>query len=465
MKLKNSDTSFISSVQEEHRAFFKQHKTAGVEKRIEYLKKLKKILNRKEASIIDALYLDLKKPVFESYTSEVLMVQKELSLLIKNIKEWSTPKRVSGSLLNFPSQDFIIPEPYGTVLLISPWNYPFQLAMIPLIGAIAAGNTAVLKPSESAPHTAQILEEILTEVFSENWVKLIQGDFTVGAALLKHQWDYIFYTGSTRVGKIVAKAAAEFLTPTTLELGGKSPCIVDGTSNLKKTARRIVWGKFLNCGQTCIAPDYILVKKDYKKVLVVALIQEIEKAFGKNAEESDGYGRIIHEKHFDKLVEDLKAQNIIFGGTMARKNLYFGPTIVDEPAMESRLISDEIFGPILPILTFETEEDIDIILTKLKNPLAFYIFSSTKDFINNLIKKYSFGGGVINDSVIHFSNNNLPFGGIGTSGNGAYHGKFSFDVFTHFKPLVKRSFWFDLPQRFAPYPKSMKFLKFLLKKL
>ena len=463
--MKNSEPSFILKVQKGHRVFFKQHKTDGVEKRIQYLKKLKKLLDKKEASIMDALFLDLKKPAFESYTSEVLMVQKELSLLIKNIKEWAAPKRVSGSLLSFPSQDFIISEPYGTVLLISPWNYPFQLAMIPFIGAIAAGNTAVLKPSESAPHTAQIIEKILMEVFPENWVKVIQGDVTVGEALLKYQWDYIFYTGSTHVGRIVAKAAAEFLTPTTLELGGKSPCVVDGTTPIQKTARRIIWGKFLNCGQTCIAPDYILVKKDHKDDLIKELIQEIEKAFGPDAKKSDDYGRLIHKKHFDKLKKDLQNENILFGGNMDRESLYFEPTLVNEPAMDSRLIEDEIFGPILPVLSYQNEEGLDLVLSKLKNPLAFYIFSSSKKFINNLIKKYSFGGGVVNDTVIHFSNTNLPFGGIGTSGNGSYHGKYSFDIFTHAKPLVKRPFWFDLPQRYAPYPKSLKFLKFLLKKL
>ena len=393
------------------------------------------------------------------------MVQKELDLHIKNIKEWAAPKRVSGSLINFPSQDYILSEPYGTVLIISPWNYPFQLAMIPLIGAIAAGNTAVIKPSESAPHTAQIIEEIISEVFPPEWVIVIQGDVKVGAALLKTQWDYIFYTGSTAVGKIVAKAAAEFLTPTTLELGGKSPCIVDGTTPIQKTARRIVWGKFLNCGQTCIAPDYVLVQKEFKNALVAAMIQEIEKAFGKNAQNSKDYGRIIHQKHFEKLEKDLDKQKLLFGGEKDKDELYFGPTLVEEPAPDSSLLVDEIFGPILPVLSYTSESDIDSILTKLKNPLAFYLFSTNRNFINTMIQRYSFGGGVINDAIIHFTNDKLPFGGIGNSGMGAYHGKHSFEVFTHTKPVVKRSFWFDLPQRYAPYPKSLKALKFLLKKI
>jgi len=463
--LKNSTPAFIENIKEKQLIFFKNFKTQDVKIRIQHLKKLKKVLEEREESIFEALYQDLKKPVFESFTSELLMVQKELDLHIKNIKEWAAPKRVSGSLINFPSQDYILSEPYGTVLLISPWNYPFQLAMIPFIGAIAAGNTAVIKPSESAPHTAQIIEEIISEVFPPEWAIVIQGDVKVGAALLKTQWDYIFYTGSTAVGKIVAKAAAEFLTPTTLELGGKSPCIVDGTAPIQKTARRIVWGKFLNCGQTCIAPDYVLVQKEYKKALVAAMIQEIEKAFGKNAKNSKDYGRIIHQKHFEKLEKDLDKQKLLFGGEKDKDELYFGPTLVEEPALDSSLLVDEIFGPILPVLSYTTESDIDSILTKLKNPLAFYLFSTNRRFINTMIQRYSFGGGVINDAIIHFTNDKLPFGGIGNSGMGAYHGKHSFEVFTHAKPVVKRSFWFDLPQRYAPYPKSLKALKFLLKKI
>ena len=463
--MKNSTPAFIENIKEKQLIFFKDFKTQDVKIRIQHLKKLKRVLEEREESLYEALYQDLKKPVFESFTSEFLMVQKELDLHIKNIKEWAAPKRVSGSLINFPSQDYILSEPYGTVLLISPWNYPFQLAMIPFIGAIAAGNTAVIKPSESAPHTAQIIEEIISEVFPPEWAIVIQGDMKVGAALLKTQWDYIFYTGSTAVGKIVAKAAAEFLTPTTLELGGKSPCIVDGTAPIQKTARRIVWGKFLNCGQTCIAPDYVLVQKEYKKALVAAMIQEIEKAFGKNAKNSKDYGRIIHQKHFEKLEKDLDKQKLLFGGEKDKDELYFGPTLVEEPAIDSSLLVDEIFGPILPVLSYTTESEIDSILTKLKNPLAFYLFSTNRCFINTMIQRYSFGGGVINDAIIHFTNDKLPFGGIGNSGMGAYHGKHSFEVFTHAKPVVKRSFWFDLPQRYAPYPKSLKALKFLLKKI
>ena len=457
------NSSMITDLKEAHYQFFKAHKKQSLKVRIDHLKKLKKVLNEKEQDIFNALDRDLKKPVFESFTSELLMVQKEIDAFIKNLKEWAAPKRVSGSLLNFPSQDFLLSEPYGTVLMISPWNYPFQLTMVPLVGAVGAGNTVVLKPSESAPHTSKVLIDILSAVFPNDWVSVVEGDAQVAQALLKERWDYIFYTGSTQVGKIVAKAAAEHLTPVTLELGGKSPCVVDGTAPLQKTARRIVWGKFLNCGQTCIAPDYVLVKSEHKDALIQALIEEIEKAFGDDAQNSKDYGRIIHEKHFKKLEADLKNQKTIYGGKTVAKELFFGPTLVDQPAMDSSLIQDEIFGPILPILSYDTLEDIDEVLTELKNPLAFYVFSQNKKFINTLIQNYPFGGSVVNDVLVHFTNPKLPFGGIGNSGVGAYHGKYSFDLMSHAKPVVKRSFWFDLPQRYAPYPKSISLLQNILK--
>lgn len=457
------NSSMITDLKEAHYQFFKAHKKQSLKVRIDHLKKLKKVLNEKEQDIFNALDRDLKKPVFESFTSELLMVQKEIDAFIKNLKEWAAPKRVSGSLLNFPSQDFLLSEPYGTVLMISPWNYPFQLTMVPLVGAVGAGNTVVLKPSESAPHTSKVLIDILSAVFPNDWVSVVEGDAQVAQALLKERWDYIFYTGSTQVGKIVAKAAAEHLTPVTLELGGKSPCVVDGTAPLQKTARRIVWGKFLNCGQTCIAPDYVLIKSEHKDALIQALIEEIEKAFGDDAQNSKDYGRIIHEKHFKKLEADLKNQKTIYGGKTVAKELFFGPTLVDQPAMDSSLIQDEIFGPILPILSYDTLEDIDEVLTELKNPLAFYVFSQNKKFINTLIQNYPFGGSVVNDVLVHFTNPKLPFGGIGNSGVGAYHGKYSFDLMSHTKPIVKRSFWLDLPQRYAPYPKSISLLQNILK--
>jgi aldehyde dehydrogenase (NAD+) len=463
--LKTNLINDFDHLREEQKLFFKKLKADKISKRIHSLKRLKNKINNQEKEIIKALSRDLGKPSFESYTSEILMVQKELDLFIKNLKSWAAPKRVSGSLLNFPSKDYIIYEPYGTVLMISPWNYPFQLSLIPLIGAIATGNTVVLKPSESAPYTARLLTKLLGEIFPKNWVNVIEGDAEVAKSLLKLKWDYIFFTGSTSVGKIVSKAAAVHLTPLTLELGGKSPCVVDGSTNIDKTARRIVFGKFLNCGQTCIAPDYILVKNEIKDKLIEALRKEIEKAFGPDIAQSNDYGRIIHKKHFNKLVNNLKDQKVVYGGEYDIENLFFSPTLVVDPPKNSQLYKEEVFGPILSIIGYETETDIDNVLSELKNPLAFYVFSKREKFIKKLILSYPFGGAVINDSIIHFTNPNLPFGGIGQSGIGAYHGKHSFDLFSHAKPIVKRSFWFDLPQRYAPYPKSLSTIKWILKKI
>ena len=463
--MESKNQNLYTGVRLAQQQFFKQLKSKPISFRIDCLKRLKKQIELQETQVIEALNADLGKPSFESYTSEILMVQKELDLFIKNLKRWAAPKRVSGSLINFPSQDYILSEAYGTILMISPWNYPFQLAMIPLVGAIAAGNTVVLKPSESAPHTSKVLIDILGQVFTEEWVKVIEGDAKVAQDLLTLQWDYIFFTGSTTVGKIVAQAAAVHLTPITLELGGKSPCVVDGSTSLQKTAKRIVFGKFLNCGQTCIAPDYVLVKKEHQQALIQALSNEIQKAYGKDSAQSKDYGRIIHQKHFDKLVSDLKGQQIVYGGTQDRASLFFEPTLVVDPPRDSDLFKEEVFGPILPIISYDSEEMLDEVLSELKNPLAFYVFSNRKKFVQQLLMRYPFGGAVVNDSIIHFTNPNLPFGGIGASGMGAYHGKYSFDLFSHSKPIVKRSFWFDLPQRYAPYPKSIATLKWILKKI
>lgn len=455
----------LKELHAKQKEFHQELKNKPLAFRIERLKKLKQQLSKREPEILEALYSDLGKSDFEGYTSEILMVHKELDLFIKNLKYWAAPKRVAGSLLNFPSQDYILSESYGSVLMISPWNYPFQLSMIPLIGAVAAGNTVVLKPSEFAPNSSKMLIELLEAVFETDWVKVIEGDALIAQDLLKLQWDYIFFTGSTAVGKIVAQAAAVHLTPVTLELGGKSPCIVDGSTSLEKTARRIVFGKFLNCGQTCIAPDYVLVKKEYQEKLVQSLGIEIEKAYGKDSSQSKDYGRIINEKHFDKLCNDLENQPVVYGGMHNKASLFFEPTLVLNPARTSRLMTEEVFGPILPVLSYESQEELHEILGELKNPLAFYVFSKHKKFIQQLVLRYPFGGAVVNDAIVHFTNPKLPFGGVGESGMGAYHGKHSFELFTHKKPIVKRSFWFDLPQRYAPYPKSLSTLKWILKKI
>ena len=463
--MSNDISKVVSNLYKKQKDFFASQITKTNAYRIQKLKSLRKEINARELEIHEALKQDMRKPTFEAMTSETVLVDKELSLMIKMLPLWNKTRRAKSSLINFPSKDYIKSEPFGNTLMISPWNYPFQLAITPLIGAVAAGNTVVLKPSEYAPHTSGVIQKIIRNVFDSGHVSVLEGDSTVASELLKKRWDFIMFTGSTRVGKIIAKAAALHLTPTTLELGGKSPCVVDDSAPIGITAKRIVWGKFLNCGQTCIAPDYLLVNEKIKSKLVTAITKEIERAFGKNQKKSDDYGRIAHLNHFKKLKTAIKGEKVIYGGETDEKSLYFSPTLVENISKESVLMKEEIFGPVLPIISYDKESEIHYFLKSQERPLAFYVFSKRNKFINQLFNRYSFGGGVANDSIIQFANDNLPFGGIGQSGMGAYHGKYSFKNFSHEKPFIKRSFWFDLPGRYAPYPKSLSLLKFLLKNI
>lgn len=430
--------------------------------RKETLKKLLYNIQKSEDLIVKALYDDFKKPEFEAVLTETNYVISELKDTIKNIHKWAKPKRVFPSLLNFPSTDYIYKEPYGKVLVIAPWNYPFQLALCPLIAAVAAGNRVILKPSELTPNTSSIIEKIIQKTFHVKHVDVVQGGVEAANSLLAKRWDYIFFTGSAAVGKIVAKAAAENLTPVTLELGGKNPCIIDETADLKLAAKRIVWGKFINAGQTCIAPDYILIQKNMKINFITFMMEEITKAYGKKMEKSPDFARIINTKNWLRLANMLKSEKIIFGGETDANKLYIAPTLIEEPCLESPVMKEEIFGPILPILTYETETEIKNVVSRYEKPLAFYIFSENKSFTKKLIATYSFGGGCINDTVIHFSNKRLPFGGVGHSGIGAYHGQLSFDIFTHHKGVVKKGNWIDLPMRYAPYKDKLASIKRLL---
>lgn len=435
----------------------------SVDYRKESLKKLLHTIIKQEQAIIKALYDDFKKPAFEAVLTETNYVISDLKETIKNIDSWAKPKKVLASFLNFPSSDYIYSEPYGNVLILSPWNYPFQLALCPLIAAVAAGNKVTLKPSELTPNTSTIIAKIINETFPVKDVVVITGDATVAQELLKKRWDYIFFTGSVAVGRIVAKAAAENLTPVTLELGGKSPCIVDETANLELSARRIVWGKIINAGQTCVAPDYIVVHHKMKATFITLLILEIEKALGPNPEESPDYARIINLKNWQRQLHLLENQKILFGGQYNKDTLFLAPTLLDEPKMDSPVMTEEIFGPILPILSYHSEADIEKIILSFEKPLSLYLFSQNKSFITEVLQKYSFGGGCINDTVIHLANNRLPFGGVGTSGMGAYHGKRSFDTFSHKKAIVKRGTWLDLPLRYAPYKDKLKTFQKILK--
>lgn len=430
--------------------------------RKETLKKLLFVIQKNEDLIIKALYDDFKKSAFESVLTETSYVINELKNTIKNIRAWAKVTRVTPAITNFPSSDYIYKEPYGKVLIIAPWNYPFQLAITPLISAVAAGNKVVLKPSELTPNTSKIIAKIIQETFHINHVEVVQGDADTSQELLQKRWDYIFFTGSVSVGKIVAKAAAEHLTPITLELGGKNPCIIDETANLKLAAKRIVWGKFLNAGQTCIAPDYILVQHQMQHHLIGFLKEEITKAYGSNPKESADYPRIINTKNWLRLIKLIDENKVIFGGQNDANDLYLAPTLINEDSLDTLIMKDEIFGPLLPILTYKTDEDIEKVISKYEKPLALYVFTENKKFSEKIISKYSFGGGCINDTVVHFSNKRLPFGGVGYSGIGAYHGKLSFDVFSHHKSIVKKGNWLDLPIRYAPYKDKLNAIKKIL---
>lgn len=441
----------IKQVLEEQKAYYNKGTTRDLKARKNILRKLKSEIETREKDICDALYADFKKSEFESLLSETQYILGELNDAIKKIYSWAKPKAVSPSLINFPSSAKIIKEPYGTVLIIAPWNYPFQLAISPLIGAIAAGNTAVIKPSELTPNTANIISEIISAVFPENYVSVIQGDKDVSTALLKERWDYIFFTGSPQVGKIVYQAAANNLTPVTLELGGKNPCIIDETAKLQQAARRIVWGKFLNGGQTCIAPDYILVASEVKDKLIAFLKEEIIAAYSDNPKNSPDYPRIVNQRNFDRLADLIDYEKVTFGGQIDRTDCYISPTLITEPSLDSDVMKEEIFGPLLPIISYNTEEEISDVISKYEKPLSLYVFSSRKNFSNKVMNQFSYGGGAINDTIVHFVNKRLPFGGVGQSGIGAYHGNLTFDVFSHHKSVVRRGTWLDIPLKYAPY--------------
>ncbi|MBS7787740.1 aldehyde dehydrogenase [Flavobacterium sp. CYK-55] len=439
--------------------------TWEIAQRKRVLKKLSDEISTSEKAIIEALQKDFKKPGFETVLTEISVVQSEIRTVISQLDSWAKPRKVWPSLLNFPSTDQIIYEPYGKVLIISPWNYPFQLAMVPLVSAIAAGNQVVLKPSELSPNTSGLLHKIISGIFTSEQAQVVLGDANVGQELLNQKWDYIFFTGSTRVGHLVAQAAAKNITPTTLELGGKNPCIVDASASLVVSAKRIVWGKFINAGQTCLAPDYLLVHESVFDTFLVLLQKEITKAYGKNPQESRDFCRIINRKHWDRLISLLQNAEIVYGGQSDSDDLFLAPTLLAQPNQNSPLMQEEIFGPILPIIKYESAEKLDFYLTKHTKPLALYVFTTDKSFSQSILNKYSFGGGCINDTLIHFANTKLPFGGIGPSGMGAYHGRWGFETFSHKKPIVKKATWLDIPIRYAPYPENFNWIKKLLKHL
>jgi aldehyde dehydrogenase (NAD+) len=461
--MEKNDDKEVKGILKVHRDYFEMGQTKDIGFRIEQLKRLKCAIQAYEGEIMEALYRDLRKPEFEAYATEVGYVLESIGYTLKHIREWAKGQKVKTPMVHLGAKSFIYPEAYGTVLIIAPWNYPFQLMIEPMIGAMAAGNCIVLKPSEYAPHIGKVMEKMIGEYFDERYVRIISGGREMTTALINNAFDYIFFTGSVPVGKIVMEAAAKNLIPVTLELGGKSPCIVDKHANLAIAAERIVWGKFVNAGQTCVAPDYLLVHKEIKEELLQRLTATIHKFYGDNPADSPDYCRIINEKHLQRLVGFLEHGKIVAGGTYDVADLYIAPTLMDQVTWEDPIMADEIFGPILPIIAYD---DLDLAIHRINErpkPLALYLFTENRGIQDTVIKKISFGGGCINDTLSHVASPHIPFGGVGASGIGAYHGKNSFDIFSHHKSVMKRTTKFSIPLAFPPYGERIHLLKKLMK--
>ncbi len=425
--------------------FFKSGRTRDLDFRLENLSRLKKGIIQNESAIFEALKKDLCKSTYESFLTEVGVILDEIRLVSRRLKSWARPRRVKTPFYLWFASSRIYYEPYGRVLIIAPWNYPLLLSISPLVGAIAAGNCSVLKPSEYAPHTAAIISEIVASHFDNRYAAVIEGDAQTGAALLGQRFDYIFFTGSETVGKMVMSAAAKYLTPVTLELGGKSPCIVDQDVDMDAAARRIVFGKFVNAGQTCIAPDYLLVHQSNKSKLLELIQKYVSRFYGEDPRKSPDYARIINPDHFNRLRALLEKGDVIVGGQSDSQNLYIAPTVITHLSWDDPVMQAEIFGPILPVFEFEDLSDVISIINSRPKPLALYIFSSRPENCRKVIDEVSFGTGCINDTVVQFANPHLPFGGVGSSGTGRYHGRASFDLFSNKKSVLKKSFAFDPP--------------------
>ena len=433
------------------RAFYQTGVTNEIQFRITALKKLYKAIRKHEPEIRSALQEDLGKSRMESFMCEIGLTLSEISYMLRHVRRFAAPRRVPTPITNFAATSVIRMQPYGNVLIMSPWNYPFLLTMEPLVDAIAAGNTAVIKPSAYSPATSAVMEKIIREVFPARYVAVITGGREENAFLLKEKFDYIFFTGSQNVGKEVLKAASAHLTPVTLELGGKSPCIVDATADIALAARRIVWGKFLNCGQTCVAPDYLYCDESVKDELIEAIGKEITRQFGRDPLSNKNYGKIINEKHLKRLLNLMDPEKVVIGGRHEEENRRIEPTVMDRVTFEDPVMQEEIFGPILPVLTFKTLREAVAKVEAGEHPLALYFFSQNERSISAVTENVRFGGGCINDVVVHLATSNMPFGGFGESGMGCYHGKEGFMTFSHQKSIMDKKTWIDLPMRYQPY--------------
>lgn len=443
----------MREIVQKQRAYFETGATLPIDVRIAALKKLKQVILSNEKAIHEALYSDLGKSAMEGYMCEVGLVLEEIRYFLKHIRSFTKEQRVKTPLAQWCSHSYKKPVPYGVVLIMSPWNYPFLLSVQPLVEALAAGNTVILKPSAYAPATSSLLKRLLENNFTQEYVAVVTGGRAENACLLEQKFDYIFFTGSKAVGQLVLQKAANYLTPVTLELGGKSPCIVDSSADLKVAARRIVFGKYINCGQTCVAPDYILCEESVKDTFLEMLKAEVKKQFGTDYVKNKSYGKIITQKHFERIFGLIDQNKVVLGGRCDAETQKIEPTVMDGVTWDDAVMKEEIFGPVLPILTFHSVNDVIQTVNQHEKPLACYIFSEDRSFIEKITAQCPFGGGCINDVVIHLATPYMGFGGVGESGMGAYHGKTGFDTFTHEKSIVDKKTWVDLNMRYQPYTK------------
>ncbi|MEK4436054.1 aldehyde dehydrogenase [Paenibacillus sp. FSL K6-2862] len=463
--LQELDHQAVKLILEQQHQFFRSGATRSAETRIERLTQLKQAIQKYESRLTEALHQDLGKSEFESYTTEIGFMMDSIKHTIRKVKKWVKPVKVKTQMALVGSKSYIIPEPYGSVLIIGPFNYPFQLLIEPLVGAIAAGNTAVLKASENTPAVSAVVREIISSVFEPGYVQVVEGAKDTTTALINAPFDYIFFTGSVPVGKIVMEAAAKNLVPVTLELGGKSPVIVDEKADIKVAAERIIWGKLLNTGQTCIAPDYLLVHERVKEQLISEMKTAVESFFGTDIQHNSDYGRIVNQAHFRRLTKLIERDQdkVIYGGHSDEADRYIAPTLIDAKSWDAATMEDEIFGPILPIISYHSiDEAIDGILKRPK-PLALYLFTSDLQLQDKVLSQVSFGGGCINDTITHVANPRLPFGGVGHSGIGSYHGRYSLETFSHMKSVLKKSAKLNLSILYPPYDGKLKTIKRLLK--
>ena len=456
----DTPTEQIAHILSAQNQFFQSGATLAQAFRVKQLTTLKQAIHAYHEQIEIALKQDLNKSVMETYVSEVALVLDEIDFMLKHLAHLMKPKHVKTPTSHFPAKSLIMYEPYGRVLNIAPWNYPFQLCIAPIVGAMAAGNTVILKPSEYAPHTSAVVAKLFAEYFEPQYIAVIEGGVETTQILLQHQFDYIFFTGSTAVGKIVMRAASEYLTPVTLELGGKSPCIIDSTADIAQAAKRIMWGKALNSGQTCIAPDYIWVHESVKTQLVQAMQQAVTEMYGTNPLQNPDYPRMINQKHYHRVKAFLQDGTIVVGGDVNDTTLQISPTVLTDVTWQSPVMQEEIFGAVLPLMTFN---NIDQVISDIKahaKPLALYLFTKDSTVEDKVLNLVPFGGGCVNDTLMHIANHHLPFGGVGASGMGAYHGEFSFYTFSHAKAILKRGTWIDIPVRYPPYtPQKLAILR------